>query len=456
MEGLTPWEIASLKVVYHRIDEEHKGYLDRQDFNTICDDCDLNLSTRQADVLFRRIDHDDDGRIQFQDLLNYLSAVSFGGSGSSSVAASSTPQLAANPTADVDEAAIARSAVVSKSLTSSSALTNPTDADIALFKRTAARIRKSYASDVSAIFAGGILGLIPLIKTKFFVVAGTLFYDPIRLFRDNIVDYTSSLENNNKAAQRTISSYQFIRNPKVPWSTKLKMSFVLFRGVLGVAGWVIFAATLDCLGGVIMFLTYARARHRIAYNDEAAVLLEGNRYALEACAGCIGGAAGGLVERPLRYVAHHRILSPAKLIEPMAVTNAFKGVTWAVYRQAISHSVFFATFAYSHDTHRWLWYRYLDAERTSWRDACITAVSGCTAGGCYRLVSLPMLNIYHATGGPQRDWSVTPRTLQFLATQPSLRTAVAKAYNGLGYSMLWIMPITGAAFLVYERLLVHL
>eukprot|EP00744_Colponema_vietnamica_P015583 GILI01021850.1.p1 GENE.GILI01021850.1~~GILI01021850.1.p1 ORF type:complete len:456 (+),score=53.93 GILI01021850.1:99-1466(+) len=455
MDGLTPWEIASLKVAYHRIDEDHKGYLDRQNFNTICDDCNLNLSKRQEDVLFMRIDHDDDGRIQFQDLLNYLSAVTFEGKASSSVAAASTPELASTPSIQLSRATKAL-ATVSHALTSSTALSDPTDADVALFTRSAARIRQSYASDISAIFAGGILGLLPLLKTKFFVVAGTLFYDPIRLFRDNIVDYTGSLENNNKAAQRTINSYQFIRNPKVAWTTKVRMSLMLCSGLLGVLGWVVFAATLDCLGGVVMFLTYSRARHRIANNDDAAAMFAGRRYLMEACAGFIGGAAGGFVERPLRYVAHHRILSPVKLLEPVTVSNAFKGCTWAVYRQAVCHAVFFSAFSYSHDMHRWLWYRYMDAERTSWRDACITAASGCMAGGSYRLISLPMLNIYHETGGASRPWSFQPRTAQFLKKHTTAKSAFKAAYSGLGYSMAWIMPITGAAFLVYERLIVNL
>ena len=525
MDGLTPWEIASLKVAHHRRDEGHKGYLDRRDFDAMCDECHLGLTHEESDALFAHMDLDCDGRISFQELLNYLTAISFGGGGSggdnvqnifrdgssssSNSNAGSSDSLGGSRTTSAPPKLLVSSSPSSFSasggefygarrptdphpLTAAAAASPFSPEERALLLQSAAdMIRLSYASDMSAVLAGGILGLLPLLKSKFFVVVGTLFYDPIRLFRDNIVDYTGSLGNDNASQKATATAYGFLKDRSVPWTTRLRMTFLLCRGLMGVVGWVVFAATLDCTGGVVMFVTYARARQKLLSATASARRRRGEaegcgsggddgvppliarlrdfvvsrRYLLEATAGLVGGAAGGFVERPLRYVAHHRILNPSRLVSagaPRAVAEAFSGCTWAVYRQGISHAIFFAAFSFSHDSLRSLLYRRLQRQRTSWSDACITAVSGCCAGGSYRLVSLPLLNVYNATGGAARPWaasasaSVGPRSVEFMSQHATFRGAVRAAYAGLGYSMLWIMPITGAAFLVYERLLVTL
>ena len=315
--------------------------------------------------------------------------------------------------------------------------------------------------DMAAVLAGGIMGILPFLKGKLVVFLGTMFSDPMRLFRDTFVDYHSSL---SAAAAKT-----------TPSAHNTEMGLVeAFRGVakvnlLKAVMWLLYAATLDAMAGVTMFITYGKVRRMLARDERSAHLLADHPYLLEGISGLVGGAAGGVVERPLRCMANHHVLNPLRLITSPLRHTAFHGLCWSVTRHSITYSCFFAGFKYFFDTFRYNLYRRYECPQTSWSDAMVTVGAGCAAGGAYRIVSHPMMRVYLDGRGQllqSQDASravssmyspITARgAFRAFATRHHFQPApmIRAACTGLGQSLAWSMPVTGVAFLAYERMLV--
>ena len=151
-----------------------------------------------------------------------------------------------------------------------------------------------------------------------------------------------------------------------------------------------------------------------------------------------------------------------------ALHSAFRGTSFAVLRNAVGHAAFFTAFSGS----RAVLYRtcfgphgrYFQWERTSLRDSLVTATGGCVAGGAYRTVAMPMANLYayrrahrfqrhygHVglNGGLSESW------VKGLIQRGGVAGACRTAFHGYPEAMLYTMPVTGVAFLLYEMVLLR-
>lgn len=394
MQGtLSPWEIATLKVAYHGLDMHHKGYLDGEDFDRLCAGSLLHLTPQESQLLFAAADRDGNGKLSFGEFIEALQTE--GG----------THQAAFG----------------------------------------ALRVGLSDSElDMAAICAGGVMGLLPFFKAKLMVALGALFSDPMRMFRGSFVDVAFPFP----AEAAGISQATEVGTL---WRGIARLS--VLRAVL----WAMYAVVLDAAAGVTMFLTYAKARRYLARNESCARTLAGHPYLLEGLSGMLGGAAGGAVERPLCYMADKHVLNPFRLWALRGA--AFHGTCWSVVRHSVSHACFFAGFRFSSDTLRSLAYRHFRLDQTSWSDAMVTVGAGCAAGGAYRLVSHPMNRVYSQGGAlagrPATSAREAIHSFAGFHNYNSL-SMMRSGYKGLGQSLLWTMPVSGVAFLAYERMLVNI
>jgi hypothetical protein len=382
MNGYTPWEIATLKNRYHRSDKEHKGFLDRSDVARICVQAGIN-DLAFADELFAQLDRNHDSEVTFEEFTRFLSS--------------------------------------SHSM-------------------EAVLLRKFFLATDANITAGAAMGLLAVAKTKVFIGLGAFFADPIRLFRDYYVEYTSSIRSHRRASQAT-GFFQALKKVGI------------FKGV----GWLVFSITLDSLVGVAMFLTYAYARAALAdlirarpyTHSSKTVLTQMNepprvleQLFLEMGGGFVAGAVSGTLEAPAQALS-------ASHLEWSTLKRAMSAHTYKyhhrILRAAGSHAAFFGSFYACRTMGSYVLFDYLHFKETSFRSALLTAVAGCGAGAGYRLVSVPMTNwssiVRHE--GPEA-WRRLP-----------VNAKGTVLFKGLGSSLLLTMPITGIVFLGYEYALMR-
>lgn len=228
----SPWELASLKVVYHRFDDRHKGYLDADDLRRVCTACHLVLTAEEFRTLVVVMDANGDERFSFEEFVTFL------------------------------------------------ALSGPDHPGAVQMRE------RLMSADAASLTAGAALGILPFVKHQLFVILGTLFYDPIRLFRDSFVDYSATLRhrlhvreqrNSNTAAasggvQSSASSSGYTACTRrmnvsssscaTPDASLLHVARAHARGshIGKTFGWLTYTISLDCVVGAAMFLSYSRAR----------------------------------------------------------------------------------------------------------------------------------------------------------------------------------------------------
>jgi hypothetical protein len=448
----SPWELASLKVVYHRFDDRHKGFLDADDLHRVCTACHLLLTPAEFQALVLVMDANQDGRFSFEEFVTFL------------------------------------------------ALSGPENPGAVQMRERIMR------ADAASLTAGAALGIIPFVKGKLFVVLGTLFYDPIRLFRDSFVDYSATLRHRLHMRKQRRGGGSAAVGHDHPHQHHRPQSLisVLKAHASGshvgkTAFWLTYTISLDCIVGAAMFLSYSRARrwcvekseatqhrnrlqrenalqllrtevlppelecstvtdllrhelgteaHRQQWRDHPilscyrvveiipGLAMSGHPLRLEAVAGGVGGAVSGFLQGPCHYLAtfgnahignsiHHTSVDDAAATmatqSAMArearkgrqwvyhrtshVANqlhrgcflALRGTTGAVCRNAAGHAAFFAAFSGARAVllrscfgpDAWL----CTFHRTTLHDTWVTAVAGCAAGAAYRTVSVPITNL---------------------------------------------------------------
>ncbi len=386
MDGLTPWELSTLKVLYHRCDRGSKGFLNADDVKAMCAGLGVRLTDERAQALFDEMDVDHDGRVSFSELMSHLAA---------------------------DEG-------------------NVHDMQL----RAAMLDRAALAA------TGAALPL--LLKGKAMIVLGTLFYDPVRLFRGFYVDLVHPLRSLRAAgadvAHRDLSGVvegirRGMRAGKALRSTALVVGAVL----------------VDCFVGALVFLLYTKVRavlQRWAQRRVAAasasppspgVAPQRRRLrmpevcALEAAAGATAGAFAG-VAAPLarRFVARELFTQP----QPHFLLRGFQRVR----REAAAHAAFFTGFFFFRHVITDVTYHSLGFKSNTVTDAVVTTLAGCAAGGAWKCVAEPLRN---------RDEFVVQNGARAWWTLPWRRKLGIRC-AGLRSSLLQTMPITGVAFLVYE------
>jgi hypothetical protein len=388
MNGYTPWEIAVLKSKYHRSDESHKGYLDRTDVAHLASSAGV-CQPDFVDDLFFRIDRNHDGQVTFEELTRFL-------------ALSSSPE--------------------------------------------AASLKGFFLATDASAAAGASMGLMTLLKTKALLSLGAFFADPIRLFRDYYVEYTTSVRaaaSEKQAVKKTLSKPE----------PGLRTVFARV-GILKGVGWTVFSICLDSGVGVCMFLTYAYARAALANalrkldkppaNYEEMMAASDPPFISQLALELGGGAAAGFVSAVLEAPAQALATSH---LSRSAIVPAFKTATirWhsRIARGTLSHAAFFGSFYACRTLGDTLLFEKLGARRTTFSSAMLTATAGCGAGAGYRLIAVPMENRNLLIRGKGRAaWNAL-----------SLRCKGRELTRGLGQSLIFTMPVTGIVFLGYEYML---
>ena len=421
MEGFTPWEYAALKVVYHRYDRERKGYLSRSDLQVLCRESSLPSDEAAVSSIFARMDLDGDEHVDFREFVSFISLT-----GENSV-----EQVA---------------------------------------------MRGMLLTDKAAVCAGAAMGLLPMLKGKLVVLMGTMFYDPIRLFRDTYVDYTTSI----RAAlhQKHAVSEHVAEN--LSFFDVLKHHARKSKRMGSTTAWFMFSLVLDTTAGAAVFLSYSRVRMVLANatfgannppavssgvtdareslailsSKEAAAAARRRRgYMLEFASGYAAGIVGGLLERPCKYLARQHTVNLLRLVSDRH--RAFQGTFFAVTKQSVSHAVFFSAFAWANRNahyHAFQKPNHWVAHHTSFCEALATSAAGCAAGAAFRLVTVPMQNIYTRCFKPRTK----VENFGVLCRRANVGELRRVAFSGLASSLIFTMPITGFAFLAYEMALVNL
>lgn len=443
MEGLSPWELATLKVVYHRSDRGRKGFLSADDLKQLCKDLGVLLTEAESQNLFNDIDVDKDGRISFSELMSHLT----------------------NNAGHV----------------------------------TDMQLRAAMLNQTALVATGAAIPLI--LKGKTMIVLGTLFYDPVRLFRDFYVDYFHALKSKRMAGEKIAKEdiKSLMQGVKNGFKAGLKIRTTAL---------VILAIGVDCAVGALVFLIYAKVRaqfQRVAQekflrmqqqqqqqttssskkenNIDSEPLLsfpasatsiaddhqhvhelitstnkfheENERIAageaegksltkvrtrlnraevtiLEASSGAVAGACAGLLTPIAKRLLSRDLFWPDAGVAGRTFLRVRHGMA--------SHAAFFSGFYFFRQFFSDIAYRYMKFSSTTFSDAIVTTAAGCFAGGCWKLASDPLKN--------RDDWvsqhsAAEWRKLKF-ATRIGIRT------KGLGRQLAQTMPVTGVAFLIYE------
>lgn len=499
----TPWELASLKVIYHQFDDRHKGYLDAEDLRRVCAACLIVLTEDEFRSIVHVMDSDGDARFSFDEFVTFL------------------------------------------------ALSGPEHAE-------AVRLREQVMrGNLAAVTAGAALGIMQVVKGKLFVLLGTLFYDPIRLFRDSFVDYAATLRHKTNVAAASSGSAQQV----APSLLAALRSHAKATHIGSSLFWLTYTIALDCAVGVSMFVTYAQSRswlmgsaqrfqnhqrhpsqpqalspspasnnaitttspsdetieattmfkvwsssmwHR--FDHAAGGCVSRHPLWLEGISGGLGGGVSGILQGPCRYFATFGNLklcyaapqqphyeapgedgisstatrSKSGSNQPLndgrgaarsrirqarqELHTAFRGTSGAMFRNSLGHAAFFAAFSGSRAwTYRVCFGPHgscVQLQRNSLRDSCVTALAGCAAGAAYRTVSLPIGNLQHhyfvwkSKTGETVGWRGMGHWVRdLLITRGGMRGTVRFAYSGFGEALVYTMPVTGVAFLAYELVL---
>jgi hypothetical protein len=389
MNGYTPWEVAALKQRYHRVDVGHKGYLDRGDVDRLLSEA--RCPDTAASVVFDQLDRNHDDAVTFEELAWFLA---------------NTPSP------------------------------------------EAARLRAHMLQTDATLAAGATMGLLAATKAKAFVAVGAFLADPIRLFRDYYVEYTTSLRAHSKATRRK-SFVAAVRNV----------------GLLSGLGWFLFSVLLDSAVGAAMFVSYAHGRAYAAEvlrqrglapewlrkgspdddRDAANRKFHRRQFALEVAGGICAGAVSGTLEAPAQALAASHLRPKAML---PAMRRQFRLFQWRLARAMLAHPAFFSTFYAARVLGSTLWVDVTQHHPTSFSGAMLTAGSGCFAGAGYRVVAMP-IDAYSSILRHGKRGLATHRR----RTRPQ---QIAHLYTGLGRSLAFTMPVTGIFFLVYEYALMYL
>lgn len=473
MEGLSPWELATLKVVYHRSDRGRKGFLNADDIKQLCKDLGVQLSEQESQQLFSEMDVDNDGRISFSELMSHL----------------------ANNAGHV----------------------------------TDMQLRAAMLNQTALVATGAAIPLI--LKGKAMIVLGTLFYDPVRLFRDFYVDYFHALKSRRMAGEKIAKE-------------DIKSLFEGIRKGFGAGlrvrttALVVLAICVDCAVGALVFLIYAQTRsqfQRIAQekflkmqneeekranslrdhhpprknDDEAAARIsflnklptdhiehpatllisacylqenslnqtieeeekqahqhqlaqqqqqqqqqeEGKSPAkndtlpattfrkrlnrtevciLEASSGAVAGACAGLLTPVAKRLLSRDLYWPDAGVGGRTLLRIRHGMA--------SHAAFFSGFYFFRSYFAEIAYKRMRFQSTTFADAIVTTLAGCFAGGCWKVASEPLKN---------RDEWVRTHSWEKWNKMP-FATRIAIRTKGLGWQLAQTMPVTGVAFLIYE------
>lgn len=450
MEGLSPWELATLKVVYHRSDQGRKGFLNVDDIVQLCKNLGVNITEEESSNLFKEMDDNNDGRISFSELMTKICTDNEG-------------------------------------------------------RVQDMQLRAAMLNQTALVATGAAIPLI--LKGKTMIVLGTLFYDPVRLFRDFYVDYAQGL----KARVKSGGGKSVVKEDVQSLMDGIKKGFKA-GSKIRTAALVVLAISVDCAVGALVFLVYAKVRsqlqrtaqekfvqmqkqedeelkrkwrssqnhhhqHQIASDNETdpdndiiifehnpidhidhnalkkstelvaassslssqaepkAVRKRMNRAEiclLEATSGAVAGAFAGLLTPLAKRVVDRDLFWP---------DAGIAGRTYLRIRHGMSaHAAFFSGFYFFRSYFAEVAYKKLKFQSTSFHDAIVTTAAGCCAGGCWKVASDPLKN--------RDDWVAKNsiemwRKLSFNA-RLSIRT------QGLGKALAQTMPVTGVAFLFYE------
>jgi hypothetical protein len=209
------------------------------------------------------------------------------------------------------------------------------------------------------------------------------------------------------------------------------------------ASWLFLSIVLDVAVGACLFLGYAQARKLlllwVPHEFTSRPVL------LEVAAGAVGGAIGGLVERPTRALAKQQNLRSfvSEICSPKWwKMEAFAHARFAVVRSTVGHAAFFGAFSASKALYTRLQREWTTVPRTTWSDAVTTSLAGCTAGAALRTANVPMQNWYlylvRQRQGSLQDLLRTPRYFLDIT------------FRGYRQALAYTMPVTGVAFLGYE------
>ena len=395
MDGFTPWELATIKLVYHLQDQNKKGFLDFSDIRRICVLYKLQLSENQLMDLMDVMDANKDGHISFEEFLNFLSHSSSG----------SAAKL---------------------------------------------KIRAAVSSDQAALFAGTSFGLLHVMKGKLLLLLGAFFADPVRMFRDTYVDYASALKSRleRRPIRSTGASTAVAPPPKKEAIAELgllgaiKTHRRVNRKIFATAGWVTYTVVLDSIVGVSMFLGYARAKMFLMDNQITMIVFNAEHMMrVEVVSGFVGGMVSGFFVLPCKYLSVNHI-NPLLVVTAAHRPLAFKGCVATSLRQGVYHGAFFATFYWSRLALSTILFQKLRVEGTTFRDALVTSTAGCLAGAAYRTVSVPAENWVRHSSAIRLRWSSAGSMWRML-------------WKGYGSSLIWTMPATGVVFLAYEMMLIR-
>lgn len=326
------------------------------------------------------------------------------------------------------------------------------------------KLQADLMSNNAALAAGAAMGLLPFLKGKLAVGLGTLFYDPIRLYRDCYVEYCTAVR-----SQIVKLKHDVTLEPKLQGMTAAELNHSLGfmdamrvharagGSILCTTTLVVYVFALDCFLGVLLFTSYSKYRRFIVDQGEPVSLnrdssiemkfrwfcygmnLRQEKLKIEVVAGFMAGATMGVLQSPVRYTASHPLWWFPTRWDLFSKHLFFEHSISNVFRQGFSHAAFFGTFSQVQHSIRYFMGR-RGIDRTSMNDALIVSLAGCAAGGAYRLVSLP--------SGRFLEYRSKHGLGAFVRL--SQREKFRALTHGLGTSLAFTMPVTGLAFLGYE------
>lgn len=360
------------------------------------------------------------------------------------------------------------------------------------------QLRAAMLNETALVATGAAIPLI--LKGKGMIFLGTLFYDPVRLFRDFYVDYFHALKSKRMAGEKIAK--EDIKDLFTGMKRGFKAGFKIRTTAL-----VVLAICVDCAVGACVFLVYAKVRAELQkraqqkflqmQNDEdelqkkkkqqeeqqmmkkeeeaeeveiklispcldsaaSAAATEISKeesdepdekkiirkrlnfrevFFLEATSGAAAGAFAGLLT-PLAK----RLLSRDLLWPDSSVGTR----TWLRVRHGMaSHAAFFSGFFFFRNMLSRLAFKKLKFESNTFSDAIITTISGCCAGGCWKVASEPLKN--------RDEWVLKNSVEAWRKLPPAMRFQIRT--KGLGWALAQTMPVTGVAFLIYEASFAYL
>lgn len=443
----TPWEVSVLRARYHRRDRDHKGYLDRSDVAVICRAATESAAARRRrkqqraaaagsaalpadepeymdndqhfnDVVgevFTAMDLDASGRVHCREFVSFAVA----------------PPIGRGDNVYSDDAV-----------------------------HLANELKRYLRDPTPAIYAGAALGLLPLAKAVVAVVVGVVFADPMRMFRSPTIRTSDAVKSQALDATRKAAEAARKAAPACPIAAEearraAMQHHVSLRdacatiGAWRLGGWLALAALVNGVLGVALFVAYAETRAAILASrpprpnhrrDEPTPMAE--TIAIEAVSGAVGGVATATLEAPVLAAAKTNFKWDGAL---GACREQLRAWPARATIAAVSHAAFFVFFnlgcASAHRISAYLPPPESRDGATAERTTLVWATGGCFAGVAYRCVAVPLVNVKNHRKGV-RGWFALPA-----------HKAIGAATRGLGSSLAFTVPVTVAAFLVYEAAL---